>query len=150
MVMPKALLIGKAPDAEYGFIYTEYDPYDAVVIGSISSEQLLQMPSDCVCDALLKGLPVYYWPNQLFRKAKHGRLLQKELERAEQKLREIGIRFLSEPGPFLTVQSVQRLLDAGKPLPVGCRMSPLAKELWEARMHDRWNRNGKLLGDKKM
>ena len=57
---PRALLIGTKPEVDYNYNYVNEKPYDSIVIGNISAGELLRMPSDCVCDALLEEVPVYY------------------------------------------------------------------------------------------
>jgi len=138
-VLPKALLIGSAPEQEFGFLYVKTAPYDAVVIGLLKPGELFHMPSEIVCDALMEGLPVYYWPRQTFRDSQYGVLLRKRLERSEQMLREIGIQFLTEPGRLVTLNKARQFIKMGNPLPVGCRLTPAARELWEAGIYDRWN-----------
>lgn len=149
-VYPRAFLIGKEPPLEFGFLYVDQAPFDAVVLGILSPGQLLQMPSDPVCSFLLNGKPVYYWPEQTFRHASHGKLLQRKLDQAEQMLRQLGVRFLTEPGPLLTMEAISQIMERGEPIPVGCRLTNGAKEIWERTHNDRRNRDGKFVGDQKM
>lgn len=89
--MPRALLIGEHPPEDGGFLYVREPPYGAVVIGRIPPGQLLQMPSDAVCRALMQGLPVWLWP-QAYGKGKHAVLLRRELAEAERRLILFGVR----------------------------------------------------------
>ena len=59
--MSRALLIGKAPAAELGFTYTAEEPYDAVVIGSLSLGELLHFRQEQVLLALSQGKTVYLY-----------------------------------------------------------------------------------------
>ena len=53
--MNRALLIGKEPGAQLGFSYVRQEPYDAVVIGSLSVGQLVCFREDRVLCALAEG-----------------------------------------------------------------------------------------------
>ena len=55
---PKALCIGSAPE-DLPFIPVAGPPYDAVVLAALTPAQLLSMPDDRVCRALLSGKPVF-------------------------------------------------------------------------------------------
>ena len=59
--MSRALLIGKAPTVELGFTYTADEPYDAVVIGSLSLGELLHFRQEQVLLALSQGKTVYLY-----------------------------------------------------------------------------------------
>ena len=83
---PRALLIGQPPDWDGPYCYVAVPPYDAVVLGIMSPGELLHMPSDPVCRALLDGQPVYLWQPQPYRACKHAKALCRELAAAEQHL----------------------------------------------------------------
>ena len=91
---PRALLIGQPPPEDGGFLYVSERPYEQVVIGPLGPGALLQMPSDEVCLALLRGLPVWLWP-QPYGYGKHALLLRREMVEAERRL----IRFGARPVP---------------------------------------------------
>ena len=57
----RALLIGRAPDIDHNYNYVNEKPYEAIVLGELSAAQLLHMPNDAVCEALLEEIPVYLW-----------------------------------------------------------------------------------------
>ena len=59
--MSRALLIGNAPAVELGFTYTAEEPYDAVVIGSLTLGQLLRFDEERVLSALAQGKTVYLY-----------------------------------------------------------------------------------------
>lgn len=94
--LPKALLIGKAPNGLQKFNYVNNTPYEAVVIGELSAAELLQMPTEPVCQALLEGLPVYLWCRQPFRQAKKGILLKRYLQAHMDRLLLLGVQSLDK------------------------------------------------------
>lgn len=128
---PRALLLGKAPPEDGGYLLVRQAPYEAVVLGLLSPGELLQMPTDSVCQALLEEKPVYLWPQQPYRQAKTARLLCRELAAAEQHLKQLGVRPMAQRGRLITAQDAQRLRRMGKEPPPGCRMTPLAREIME-------------------
>ena len=81
---PRTLLIGDAP-VEHRFNCVSEPPYEQVVIGILSPSELLQMPSEPVCQALLQGVPVWIWP-QPWRYGSRGLLLRRALMEAERRL----------------------------------------------------------------
>lgn len=128
---PRALLIGEAPDWTTPYQWVQEPPYEAVVLGLLSPGELLSMPSDPVCRALLENIPVYLWPHQRYREAKAARMLCRELAAREQHLRQLGVRPLSGQGKLITAQEARQLREQGLCLPSGCRLTPLAREIWE-------------------
>ena len=52
----KALLIGKEPCAQLGYEYVTGEPYDALVIGSLTIGQLLRFQEERVLQALAEGI----------------------------------------------------------------------------------------------
>jgi len=89
------------------------------------------MPSDPVCEALLQGIPVYLWEGQRYKKAKHGKLLCKELADTEQRLRKLGIQPMGTAGNLICKEEAARLKRLNRIPPAGSRLTPLAKELME-------------------
>ena len=57
--MIRALLIGKEPAAAMDYAYVQEQPYDAVVIGSLSLGQLLRFSDERVLQALAEGKNVF-------------------------------------------------------------------------------------------
>ena len=53
--MIRALLIGREPAAELGYHYVAEEPYEAVVIGSLSLGQLLHFQEEAVLGSLEIG-----------------------------------------------------------------------------------------------
>ena len=70
--MIRALLIGKEPAGELGYSYVREEPYDAVVIGSLSLGQLLHFADEQVLSAIARGLPVYLYTPGLPKPRKTG------------------------------------------------------------------------------
>ena len=67
--LPSALLLGELPEPDGRFFYVHEPPYEQVVIGLLLPDELLQMPTRPVCDALLQGLPVWIWPQRCANRA---------------------------------------------------------------------------------
>ena len=132
---PRALLIGGEPEVDYHYIYVNEKPYEAVVLGDLPPGELLRMPTDPVCRALLSDMPVYLWPGQSYKKAKTARLLCTELAAAEKHLRQLGVRPLTAVGEakLVTGQEARRLLAAGLGPPRGSRLTPLARDILEGK-----------------
>ena len=86
-----ALLVGRLPTENVPFRYVSEAPYDVVVIGELKPSELLSMPTEEVCQALLTGMPVYLG-KQSYYKGRNGILLRKELLEAEQRLLRFGVR----------------------------------------------------------
>lgn len=101
----RALLIGVEPPVSLGFTYVSVQPYDAVVLGILPPGELLHMPSDAVCCALLANIPVYLWQKQPYRHAKHGKLLCRRLLEAEERLLLLGVRPLRSNKTWIAGQN---------------------------------------------
>lgn len=93
---PRTLLIGDTPEDIRIFDVKE-PPYEQVVIGHITPSELLQMPSEPVCKALLEGIPVWLYP-QPYRYGSNGLLLRRALMEAEQRLIQFGARPVFKEG----------------------------------------------------
>lgn len=134
---PTALLLGKKPNRALGWRYVLSGTYHAVVIGSMSAGTLLQFPDEACTQALLEGKPVYVCEEGLEyrRYAKTAnRALWSRLLAAERQMKQLGVQFLhSEGGQLLTAETVRHLKREGKPLPADCRLTPLARDIWEGR-----------------
>lgn len=127
---PRALLIGRAPDGEDHWTFVEQSPYEQVVIGILPPGELLLMPSDPVCRALLDGMPVYLYP-QPYGKGGSAGVLRRELAAAQQRLLRLGVRPVPRPGSLVTAQDL-RQWDAA--LPADARLTPLAREVLEGKI----------------
>ncbi len=129
---PRAYLIGEQPDY-HNYNYVKEKPYEAVVLGVLSPGQLLHMPDEIVCEALLEGKPVWLWPHQRHHKAAHGRLLCRELTATEQHLKQLGVGVLGQEKNLITAQEARLLRQRGEHPPQGSRLTPLAKDILEGR-----------------
>lgn len=107
-LLPRALLVGAAPDWPLPVRYVDAAPYEAVVLGLLPPGLLLAMPTDKVCRALLEGLPVLLWDGQPYRRAARGILLKRELEAAQTRLLRLGAIAFG-PGVRHTQQEARRL-----------------------------------------
>ena len=92
--MTRTRLLGELPRKELTRLYVRQPPYEEIVIGILPPGELLQMPTEEVCQALLCGMPVWLWP-QPYGKGNRAILLRKALQEAEQRL----IRFGAQPFP---------------------------------------------------
>ncbi len=129
---PRAFLIGEKPDY-HNYIYVNEKPYEEVVLGVLSPGELLHMPNDVVCNALLEGIPVWLWPHQRHHGNSRARLLCRELSAAEQHLKQLGVRVLGQEKPLITAQTARLLRQTGQLPQAGSRLTPLAKDILEGR-----------------
>ena len=130
---PRALLIGEAPKDYHKYNYVNEEPYEAVILGVLPPGELLRMPNDAVCRALLEGKPVWLWPHQLHHKSVHARLLCRELTEAERHLRQLGVQIIGQERPLITAQRARELRQMGERPQTGSRLTPLAKDILEGR-----------------
>ena len=130
---PRAYLIGEPPKEYHNYNYVNEKPYEAVVLGVLSPGQLLHMPDDIVCCALLEGKPVWLWPHQRHHGAANARTLCRELTAAEQHLKQMGVRVIGQERPLVTAQAARLLRQTGELPRPGSRLTPLAKDILEGR-----------------
>lgn len=137
---PRALLIGRRPADPLGYSFTSHAPYDAVLIGSLTAEQLLSFSDNRVLEALLTGMPVYLYEGGLtYRRhsATASRALWGRLTAAERTLRQWGVRFYggktggSGGHTVVTAARARQLLARGLQPPAGAVLTPMARELLE-------------------
>ena len=57
--MTRALLMGEEPGTSLGYSYVKEEPYDVIVIGSLTLGELLCFREERVLCALAQGKPVY-------------------------------------------------------------------------------------------
>jgi len=129
--LPRALLIGQQPEYYHNYIYVNQKPYEAIVLGILPAGELLHMPNDAVCEALLEGKPVYLWHRQRHHMGTGAVLLRQELRAAEERLRRLGVQVIGGQDHLLTADTVKAMLQRGERPWAGARMTPLAKDLWE-------------------
>jgi len=130
---PRALLVGNRPDGLDRFQLVQELPYDAVILGILPPADLLHMPSQIVCEALLQDIPVYLWEAQPYRSAKNARALCRALAAAEQSLLQLGVRRLGVCKKLITAQEARMLLRMGRKPQPGARMTPLARDILEGK-----------------
>ena len=129
--MTRALLIGKVPGSGLGYDYVTEEPYDAVVIGSLTLSQLLRFREERVLAALAEGKPVYLYTPGL-PEAPKNRALSGSLTAAQRELKNWGILFTDGGRKKLVTAEEARILRASgrQPAP-GAVLTPLAKEIME-------------------
>lgn len=127
----KALLIGKEPGADLGCSYVSEEPYEAVVIGSLTLGQLLRFREERVLDALAEGKPVYlYTPG--VPEAGKNRALAAGLASAQRELKNWGVLFTDGGRKrLITAQEAKLLRACGREPGAGAVLTPLAKEILE-------------------
>lgn len=130
---PRALLIGKLQEIDHNYNYVNEKPYEAVVLGTLTPGQLLQMPTDAVCCALLEGVPVYLSSRQMWHGSKRAKALCRELAAAEQRLFRLGVIPLEQPDHLITATRARELTRLGQTPKPGCRMTPLARDILEGK-----------------
>ena len=129
--MTRALLIGKVPGSGLGYDYVTEEPYDAVVIGSLTLSQLLRFREERVLAALAEGKPVYLYTPGL-PEAPKNRALSGSLTAAQRELKNWGVLF-TEGGRkrLVTAEEARILRAAGRQPSPGAVLTPLAKEIME-------------------
>jgi len=132
--LPRAFCVGTVPEQPCFLPVTE-PPWDMVVLCTLSPAELLAMPTDPVCRALLTGVPVYLMEEGLeHRKLPPGpgRVLRTELMAKERRLRDMGVQLWGRAkGGLVTAADVRRLGKNG--IPDGARLTPLARDILEGR-----------------
>lgn len=125
-----ALLIGREPGADLGMTYVTRQPYDAVVIGSLSLGQLLRFREEPVLEALAQGRPVYLYTPGLPQVK--NRALAGSLASAQRELKNWGIRF-TDGGQkrLITAEEARHLRSTGQKPGPGAVLTPLAREIME-------------------
>lgn len=127
--MINALLIGSEPAADLGFSYGK-EPWEAVVIGSLTLGELLCFRDERVLSALAEGKPVYLYTPGL-PQAKN-RALASSLATAQRELKNWGVLF-TDGGRrrLITAREAQAMRQAGQVPGPGAVLTPLAKEILE-------------------
>lgn len=129
--MSRALLIGREPGTDLGFTYADGEPYEAVVIGSLTLGQLLHFREERVLDALAQGKTVYLYTPGL-PEAEKNRAMSACLAAARRELKNWGVLFTDGMHKHLVTAEEARLLRKKGRLPApGAVLTPLAKEILE-------------------
>ena len=126
----RALLIGREPTSDLGFQYVTEEPWDAVVIGSLTPGQLLRFRNEQVLQALAEGKSVYLYTPGL-PQAKN-RALAASLASAQRELKNWGVLFTDGGRKRLvTAEEAKLLKRSGQRPGPGAVLTPLAKEIME-------------------
>lgn len=129
--MTRALLIGKEPGVELGYVYVTEPPYDAVVIGSLTLSQLLRFREERVLSALAEGKSVYLYTPGL-PEASKNRALAGSLTAAQRELKNWGVLFTDGGRKrLITAEEARALRRRGQLPSPGAVLTPLAKEIME-------------------
>jgi hypothetical protein len=129
--MSRALLIGQRPATALEWEYVTEEPYEAVVIGSLSLSGLLRFDEERVLSALAEGKSVYLYTPGLPESPKN-RALAGSLTAAQRELKNWGVLFTDGGRKRLVTAEEARTLKlrGQKPGP-GAVLTPLAKEIME-------------------
>ena len=129
--MSRALLIGKTPAVELGFTYTAEEPYDAVVIGSLTLGQALRFSDERVLRALAEGKTVVLYTPGLPESPKN-RALAASLASGRREMKSWGILF-TDGGQkrLITAEEARTMRRTGRKPGPGAVLTPLAKEILE-------------------
>ena len=127
--MSRALLIGNEPAAVLGCSYVTGQPYDSVVIGSLTIAQLLRFSEEAVLEALAKGMPVYLYTPGLPQVPKNWALAA-SLTASQRELKNWGVIFTDGGRKLLvTAEEARDLRSRGAMPGPGAVLTPLAKEI---------------------
>ena len=127
----KALLIGKEPPAELGYDYVREEPWDAVVIGSLTLGQLLFFQQEQALDALARGKPVVLYTPGLPESPKN-KALAAALASRRRELKNWGVLFVDGAQKrLITAQEAKLMRASGKEPGPGAVLTPLAREILE-------------------
>ena len=126
----RALLIGTAPDRDLGYQYCDREPYDAVVLGSVTLGQLMGFREERVLEALGEGKPVLLFTPGLPQVK--NRALAAALAQRYRELKSWGVVFSDGGRRHLVTAQEAKLLRASGRLPEsGAVLTPLAREILE-------------------
>ncbi len=129
--MSRALLIGCEPDRPLGYTYVKEEPFDAVVIGSLTLGQLLYFRQEQALQALAQGKSVVLYTPGL-PEAPGNRTLSAALASRRRELKSWGILFVDGAQKRLvTAQEARAMRLSGKQPGAGAVLTPLAKEILE-------------------
>lgn len=129
--MNRALLVGKEPPIDFGYAYTETEPYDAVVIGSLGIDQLLRFREERVLKALAEGKTVFLYVSGLPESPKN-RALAASLTAAQRELKNWGVIFTDGGRKrLITAEEARLMRQQGRRPARDAVMTPLAREILE-------------------
>ena len=128
--MIRALLIGKEPPVALGYDYVQAEPYDAVVIGSLTLGELLRFRQEQVLQALAEGKSVFLYTPGLPESPKN-RALAGSLTSVQRELKSWGVVFTDGGRKrLITAQEARDLRSRGAAPGPGAVLTPLAKEIF--------------------
>ncbi len=129
--MSRALLVGTEPSRPLGYTYVTDEPYDAVVIGSLTLGQVLHFSDEKVLCALAEGKPVVLYTPGLPEVPKN-RALAASVASGRRELKNWGIIF-TDGGQkrLITAQEARAMRASGITAGPGAVLTPLAKEILE-------------------
>ena len=129
--MNRALLIGAEPPMDLGYSYTQAEPYDAVVIGSLTLSELLRFRDERVLTALAQGKSVFLYVSGL-PEAPKNRALAASLTAAQRELKNWGVIFTDGGRKrLITAEEARMLRLQGRRPGKDAVMTPLAREIME-------------------
>lgn len=127
----RAMLIGREPTAELGYEYVGTEPFEAVVIGSLTIGQLIRFRDERVLGALAEGKNVFLYTPGL-PTAEKNRALAGAIASAQRELKSWGVIFTDGARRRLvTAEEARELRRRGKVPGPGAVLTPLAKEILE-------------------
>ena len=127
--MIRALLVGREPGIELGYEYVQEEPFEAVMIGSLTLGELLRFREERVLAALAEGKQVYLYTPGL-PEAPRNRALGGSLTAAQRELKNWGV--LSTDGgrkTLITAEEARQMRTSGRRSGPGAVLTPLAKEI---------------------
>lgn len=129
--MRRALLLGREPGTPLDYEYVTAEPYEAVVIGSLTLGQLLCFREERVLTALADGKNVVLYTPGL-PEASKNRALSGALASARRELKSWGVLFTDGSQKHLiTAEEARELRLKGKQPGPGAVLTPLAREILE-------------------
>ena len=129
--MIRALLIGQTSLQELGYSYVSEEPYEAVVIGSLTIGELIRFREERVLSALAQGKGVYLYTPGL-PEAPKNRALAGSIAAAQRELKSWGVIFTDGARRHLvTAEEARDMRLKGKQPGPGAVLTPLAKEILE-------------------
>ena len=129
--MNRAYLIGQEPAADLGVSYVKEEPYDSLVIGSLTLGELLFFQNERALRALAEGKQVLLYSPGLPEIPKN-RALAASLSSRQRELKNWGVLFTDgQSKRLITAQEARIMKNQGRYPEPGARMTPLAKEILE-------------------
>ncbi len=128
--MSRAFLIGREPGTVLGYEYVTQEPYDAVVIGSLTLGQLLCFREERAMEALAQGKSVVLYTPGLPEAG--NRALAASLAAKRRELKNWGVVFTDGcKRHLITAQEARQMRSQGLCPQSGAVLTPLAKEILE-------------------